>query len=651
MFGLNFVQQGFLFAGLAALIPIAIHLLLRQRARRVDIGSVRFLQRVVRQHNRMRRLRQWLLLAARIVTALLLAFLFARPFLDRTAFQASQREVIFLLDRSASMRLAPSGEEIYEKAGQALRQELQQVHENTAVRVATFDAESVDEIDWNGRSDLPEPSYAATDYGRALGWARDALSQSDRPDQEVVVLTDLQRTGVGPTLLESWPKNARLRVRDFGEAMTRNVTIERAEVVSTEIRPKMPPTVRVDVRNTSPVGMGTMDVRINLTGPAGPVSKTRQITLSGGSRVSVTFTIDDAQPGLYQGYAEIAVKDDLQFDNRRFLALEARRPDRLLIVDGQEGSTVFGNETYFLETALQLGQQVADKAIPTFETERIVWENGEGFPNLDGFRVIALANVSRFSDTDAVRLRDYLRGGGSVILFAGDQFTRRAARPLAQADLLPATVEDVGSMRDFRLAGWQNKHPIFSPFDEPQHGDLRRLRFRKIARFVPSANAAVLATDQTKEPLLIEQQIGKGRVLMFASTIDAAWSDWPQGRLYVPLVRQMFAYLTDQHLRESRILSEPTRTEPAGIISRGNVTIVSNVDPNESELSRITPEQLREAFRLPGTDEQVDLSPADLAALAPPADSQRPNEIWMIVAWVLLFWLVFETFLAGRVHA
>ena len=49
MFNLSFVQSGFLLAGLAAFIPIAIHLLLKQRARRVDIGSVRFLQKVLKE--------------------------------------------------------------------------------------------------------------------------------------------------------------------------------------------------------------------------------------------------------------------------------------------------------------------------------------------------------------------------------------------------------------------------------------------------------------------------------------------------------------------------------------------------------------------------------------------------------------------------
>ena len=72
------------------------------------------------------------------------------------------------------------------------------------------------------------------------------------------------------------------------------------------------------------------------------------------------------------------------------------------------------------------------------------------------------------------------------------------------------------------------------------------------------------------------------KVLLFTSTVDTAWSDWPRSRLFVPLTRQIFAYLTDQHLRESRIVSATAAGEP-GIVTQGNRIIVSNVVLYRSE--------------------------------------------------------------------
>ena len=78
---------------------------------------------------------------------------------------------------------------------------------------------------------------------------------------------------------------------------------------------------------------------------------------------------------------------------------------------------------------------------------------------------------------------------------------------------------------------------------------------------------------------------------------------------------------------------------------------VFNVPTEESELARVTPEEFRQALNLPEKQEMSDLTPEQLAALAPPAKSERPEEVWRAVAWLLLGWLVVETFLAGRVHA
>ena len=66
MNGLGFIHPGFLAAGIAVAVPIVIHLLFRQKARRIDIGSLHFLRVVLRDQAHRRKLRRWLLLALRV---------------------------------------------------------------------------------------------------------------------------------------------------------------------------------------------------------------------------------------------------------------------------------------------------------------------------------------------------------------------------------------------------------------------------------------------------------------------------------------------------------------------------------------------------------------------------------------------------------
>ena len=55
MGGLGFIHAGALAAGLAVAVPIVIHLLFRQRARRVEIGTLHFLKVVLQDNARRKR--------------------------------------------------------------------------------------------------------------------------------------------------------------------------------------------------------------------------------------------------------------------------------------------------------------------------------------------------------------------------------------------------------------------------------------------------------------------------------------------------------------------------------------------------------------------------------------------------------------------
>lgn len=651
MFGLNFVQSGFLLAGLAAVIPIIIHLLLKQRARHFDIGSVRFLQQVLKEHNRMRRLRELLLLAARVITLLLLAMLFARPFIDQTAAKAGQREVIFMLDRSASMQLTRNGDVMIEKAYDAMLDEIDSLHENTAVRVALFDSAGVEELDWNENADVPTASFAATDYGKALSWARDAIQQSSRLQKEIVVLTDLQQSGIGPTQVNDFPTNVELHVRDLGRAIMTNLSIEETIALATEIRPQMPPRIEVSVRNGSPIPVESLQVNLTLSSPnEQTIQLSKRVELPGNSVETVEFAIEQPEAGVYHGKATIASDDDLAFDNVRYIAFALRYPDRILIVDGEESHSVYGNETYFLQTALQLdGGEHHSAEVPSFEIERIIWDNATGFPDLTGFKAIVLANIGTFSPVDASRLKDYLQQGGRLLFTCGPKFTRRAARILSEAGILPGEIEGTASLGPYRVAEWDRTHPVFQPFDDPQHGDLHHIQIEQFALINPTPNAKTLMQTSDGRSLLVESQMDAGKSMIWASTIDAAWTKWPRERLFVPLVRQWMNYLTDTHTRQDEIENQ-LATQTTGISFPLGRVVVSNVDPRESRINRLSPEQFRDQLNLPDKPELGDLSPEELAALAPPADSQRPDELWNIVAWILLGWLILETFLAGQVH-
>jgi hypothetical protein len=651
MAGMGLIHLGFLAAAAAVAVPLVIHLLLRPRARRVEIGSVRFLKQVMRDSTRSRRLRRWLLLLLRAAALLLLALLFARPYLRGTGTEGKDREVIVLVDQSASMRATgPGGTTLFTQAQEAADKLLRQLPEQTAVQVAYFDSRGVTADD-NVRINLGRlPGYAGTDYGLALRWARDLIVLSPRPRRQVYLFTDLQRCGLRGTPFEGFPPDVALEIVEVGSPLLMNLTVESVEAMHTTLRPNEPLVVTASVFNAGRFPASSVPVQLSLEGPGPKVQQVQTLTLAPGSRQVVRFSPPIDKPGLYYGFVEVGGDDAFPLDNRRWLAFDARPPDRLLVVDGRPGSTVYTNSTYYLEAALRLALPDQGTPLTPYQPERLAWAEGAALPELKPFRAVVLSNVAALAEKDAGRLRDYVAEGGGLLLFTGPQVNPAGYEPLWRAGLLAVSVEGVSGPDEVHFDTWDKGHPIFVPLSDPQQGDLRRVVFRHITRMNCAEGVKVLAATEAGNPLMVESRLGAGTVLVFASTADLTWGDWPKGRLFLPLVHQIVGYLTERLPENQRVRSAPTgpgAEGPPGVERDGHAVIVRNLDPAESEIDRLSGEEFRRQFHVPVVEGEAykEQSAAEAAALA---GGQRADEVWVYVVLVLLVVLLAELWVANR---
>ena len=98
---MSFLFPAFLIGGLAMAVPIVLHLLRRDVAPEVPFSAVHLLHKTPIERSKRRRLRDLLLLAARIAALLLLAAAFARPY--RAGAAPPSRIAIVAVDRSFSL--------------------------------------------------------------------------------------------------------------------------------------------------------------------------------------------------------------------------------------------------------------------------------------------------------------------------------------------------------------------------------------------------------------------------------------------------------------------------------------------------------------------------------------------------------------------
>jgi hypothetical protein len=244
-----------------------------------------------------------------------------------------------------------------------------------------------------------------------------------------------------------------------------------------------------------------------------------------------------------------------------------------------------------------------------------------------------------------------------LIVFAGDKLSPPHYEAMADAGLIPGTIAGSQPAGDLplRITRWEESHSIMLPFADPQHGDLQSLTFRGSTPIEPAATATVIARFNDGAPCLVEQKLGKGRVLWFGSSCDVAWSDWARSSLYVPMVHQMLGRLTG--LNEGgliRMVDAQSGGVPAadrpGVFPRENHYQVVNLDPRESEIERCSETDLANRFGI--GIERNDTTPLAASATGGLAKLElRQNEFWHWIIVVLVALAVTEYLVANRVTA
>ncbi len=652
---MQFIQFGMLGALGALAVPVIIHLMFRTQARSVDLGTLQFLEIVLRDNARKRRMKRWILLALRMACVSLIALLFARPYLLATEPLEGQRLVVVLVDRSASMGLK-GGRRPIDRALAEARSIAARAGTGTRLEVALFD-QTVHPLTRPGdlRNVPAEPSPASTSYGAAMAWARDLCVRSGRRAREVHILTDLQRSGLDRGEAVMLPGDAEVQLTDLGRAFPRNVAVTAVSASPNLARPGETVAVTATVLNASPLPAAEVAVRLHVeAGPGNERDLVKSIDMEGASTSTVEFTLAELPEGFWLGHVGAETDDDLPFDDRRYFALPVAPPAPVLLVDGDPGRTPIESETFFLQAALRLAPAGQRYEKAPFEVTSIELSDDSGLPALESTRAVVLANVADLGEPDARRLGSFVERGGGLLIFTGDRVSSDGASILTAAglgvgEILGAATADEDGL-PWRLDRWDERHPVFRPFNDPEHGDLRRPSFTAITRIKPDRSSRVLAWFRGGDPAVVERAHGRGKVVWFASACDRDWGNWPRGRLYVPMTHQLVASVCGL-ADGSRVRDETAEAGRApGVGVTDGVARVVNVDPFESETARCTPSEFagRYGIRLPSPTGPTSV---ERAGKGVSDDYLRADELWHWFALTLFGLLMLEFFLANRTAA
>ena len=572
-------SAGMLAWGLAAALPILIHLWSRRRYREESWAAMTFLLAALRKNARRIQLEQWILLAVRTLLVALFALALADPQLSVISAwvggAGGQSHVVLVIDGSFSMDYrrsdadgGPRGDKSRFDTARELAKDL--VHSGrqgdgytvvvlgapsrVVIGQPAFDprdvVEELDnlELSHSGAS-LPATLADVESIVRLASQRHPRLSR-----HRVYFLTDLQQTTWGEVdspdsrqRLTRLADLAELELIDLGQPGEQNLAVTNLQIdaasgglvaVRTEV------TIRAELRSFAAEDRGSQAVEVFVNGQR--IADERVDLPAGGTTaVSVAHRFDAAG----EHAVEVRLADDsLPLDNRRWLSVPVREAVRILCVGGRP------EETRHLALALQPRRDAGvNFEISEASESRLV----EG--DLSAFDCVFLCNVGRFSQDEAGVLARYVHRGGGLVIFLGDQVQADSYNELlferAGSRILPARLDAAAATGDYRFAPRDYRHPIVAPFRDHETSGLLTTPVWKFNRLAPSPQAKVALAFESGEPAVVEEQFGRGRTILVATAASPAsidrtsqpptpWtalSSWPS---FPPLVHEMLQFAT-----------------------------------------------------------------------------------------------------------
>src|SRR5436190_2923910 len=530
---MSFLTPAFLAALGALAIPVLIHLIQRERKRVIEFPSLMFVRRIPYQSVRRRRIRHWALLLLRAAAVTLIVLAFARPFFRRhagaMAASGGAREVVILLDQSASMGYGNH----FERAREAARQAVRGLSRDDRATLVLFSRNA--EENMRATSDQPRLEAAingarvtsgATRYGPALKLAESILDQSPMKRREAVLISDFQKAGWSGSEDAHFPDGMTLSTVSVAEASITNLSVPSISFARAPFSGQERITVTAGLSNKGDAPLTGVPVTLSVDGHEIETTRSSVLPHTSTSVVFAPFTLAAAN---VRGNIR-AGSDPLIADNTFHFVLAPSAPVSLLIVDAADRS----DASLFLAKALSIGTS------PSFQIE--VVPAARVSPAAFEKRAVVVLNDTPFPPAGAAALKRFVERGGGLLVVAGDHTTW----PATETDLLPGrfgAAVDRTSGRSASLGFLDYSHPIFEVFKAPHSGDFSAVHVFRYRALETAANARVVARYDDGAVTGAERKPGAGRVMVWTSTFDDTATDIAVKPIFLPLIHQLVRYL------------------------------------------------------------------------------------------------------------
>ncbi|CCH52166.1 hypothetical protein BN8_01140 [Fibrisoma limi BUZ 3] len=529
---MSFLYPSFLFGLLAVSVPIAIHLFNFRRTRRVFFSNVALLKTVQTETKSFRRLKHWLILAARCLFLACLVLAFAQPFIpSKNKIGLSRQGVTSLyVDNSYSMQNERNTKRYLDIAIGRLDELLTLFRNATSLQLLTNDFSAAEQQAGSAeaiRDRVTSIRFAHTPRTLESVYKRQRnllSSLSPSGGNQLFWFSDFQKSTAGDLSRLQIDTTDRLFLVPLDAQATKNVYVDSVWLSTPFIREMQNNSLNVKLSNGGREEVRNLPIRLYLDDTQ---TSTASATIAPGGSATVSLNFNVTSKGYHRG--RIVFEDyPITFDNQYFFVIEASPAVRVMHVYEQRANTdyintVFSNDSLFVRRSF----------------------NAQNFDvgQLKETDLVVLEGVSQVNGTLRTELERFVRQGGSLAI-------------------IPPPTPDISNYNPFLSAlgvagvqssGAAGSSPTLLPLAEP---DRRNPFFRDVFQQtyqsdplnLPSAapvwrwsGGDRLLSLRDGNPLLSQARAGQGYVYLLANPLATQYGNLAEHALFVPVMYKMAA--------------------------------------------------------------------------------------------------------------
>ncbi len=510
---MNFAFPQFLWALSALSIPIIIHLFNFRKTTRIFFSNTRLLRQIKQETTQKRKLKQYLVLASRLLFLLFLVLAFAQPFLPAKEQITAGKNSILYLDNSFSMS-AQIGEKVRAlDAGISFVREIVELFPaDTRYKLLTNDfapysnsfKTKAEILDLVSQLRLSATSRSFDEVRKRIG---ENLNQTD-----IFWISDLQKSTLDFEKSEVVDSVNQWHLVPLALGKIPNIFIDSVYLDNPFIMGGEKNSIKVRLKNNGVRKVEGLNVKLTINGIQ---SATASASIEANSISELSFDLGTGMKN--RNEAKISFADfPISFDNEFFFTLNFTRKINVIEVRSNAAPTylgkVYGNQQLF--------------NFRSFRTDNV------NYSILNEADLVIVNGLNAIDPSTLQALISYQSGFGSLLLIPGEKPEMTVYRTLAKQPSMKLVTEN--ELTELEKPDFQN--PFFQNVFEEQSAMLAMPHAKRLLDWGQDRSA--ILKFKSGLPFLTQT----GGVFLLASPLEKDFTDFYNHALFVPVMYRLAAF-------------------------------------------------------------------------------------------------------------